>query len=361
MKKILAIILSFVIPFALSGCMKSEETMKEERARAVKVIQVEETENPVTLDYIGTVDSKDIVNYSFKSGGKIGKIYVDEGDTVKKGDKLAELDMQDIRFQVNAAKANLDAASLNIKKAKDSYDYQNELFSKIEKLFKEGSISKDYFDQAKLQTDVAYSSYNQAKSKYDAAKTDYDYKKTILDEAVIYAEQDGSIVKVPFDENERVAAGNPVVVFRSKHQIINVGIAQKDLKKIEVGTKADIDIDGETASGYIESIAEAPDSATRTYNAEVKVEGKTYRLGSIGKVSFNIGNENGIWIPMNVIFSNGVDYVYVVKEDRAFKRTIDIQKNHEDKMLVEGVKEGEYLAVSGMKNISDGSKINVVE
>jgi RND family efflux transporter MFP subunit len=361
MRRLLAILLIVSMIFPLSACTKAEETAVKERARAVKVIEIQESENKETLNYIGTVDSKEIVKYSFKTTGKLGKVFVEKGDKVKKGDKLVQLDMQDLNFQISAAKSNLDTAKLNIKKAEDSLNYYKDLFNKMENLYKEGTISKDQYDQIKLQKDTAETTYNQAKSQFEAAKADYEYKLSLLEDATIYANQDGSVIDTYYEEGELVPQGYPVVSVRSSIQIINVGIAQRDLKKIKIGTEAVIDVEGEKANGVVTNIAEAPDETTRTYNAEVTIKDKNFRLGSIAKVVFDIGKERGIWIPISAIMSDEEDYVYIVQGDRAFKRIVELGEIYEDKIMVKGVKSGELLVVSGMKNLIDGSKVNIQE
>jgi len=359
MKRFLLVLLMITMICTLVACSRAEEATVEERAKAIKVIKIKESENPVLLDYIGTVNSKDIVKYSFKSTGKLGRILVEKGDKVKKGEKLAQLDMQDLNFQLTAAKSTLDTAQLNIKKAGDALTYDKDMYKKMNKLFEEGSISQDQYDQAKLKSDISTTTYNQAKTQYETAKTNYEFKLSLVNDATIYANQDGSIVDTPYEEGELVPQGHPAVIVRSDVQIVNVGIAQKDLKEIKVGTEAIVDVEGESAMGKVTNISEAPDEATRTYNAEVTVEDKNFRLGSISKVSFNIGVENGVWIPISAIMANGEDYIYIAKDDRVFKRIIELGKIYDDTVMVKGVSEGELLVVSGMKNLNDGSKINI--
>lgn len=359
MKRFLLVLLMMTMMCTLVACSRAEEVVVEERAKAIKVMEISESENPVLLSYIGTVDSKDIVKYSFKSAGKLGKVFVDKGDKVKKGDKLARLDMQDLNFQLSASKSTLDTAQLNIKKAGDALAYDKDLLNKMKDLHKEGSISQDKYDQVKLKADISATTYNQAKTQYETAKTDYEFKLSLIDDATIFATQDGNVVETLYKEGELVPKGYPAIVVRSDVQIVNVGIAQKDLKDVEIGTEAIVDIEGERAIGKVTNMAEAPDEATRTYNAEVTVEDKNFRLGSISKVSFKVGVEKGVWIPISTIMANGEDYIYIAKDDRVFRRIVELGKIYEDSVMVKGVSPGELLVVSGMKNLNDGSKINI--
>lgn len=358
----ISVVFIFIMMVSMTGCKNSgQQADEEERSTAVKVLEVEENNMPVEIQYIGTVDAKNVTNYSFKAGGQLNKIYVEKGDKIEEGQLLAEIDTQDFDFQLEGAKAAMDSAALDIKKAEDSLKYNDKLLENMSNLFAEGAISKDQYDQVKLQTDTIEASYQQAKAQYDAAKTDYEYKSTLLKDTELYAEESGTVVSVLHEVNERIGAQQTIVVVRSKTQVINIGIPQQDLKNIHIGAKASINIDDEYADGEVTYISEAPDSSTRTYNGEIQVSEKQFRLGSIAKVKIETGEEQGIWIPMTTIFSNGEDYVYIVRDNRVFKRTIELFNVSEDKIKVKGIKAGEFLAVSGMKNLNDGSKVNIVE
>lgn len=394
MKKVIYILLFVVI---LTGC-KEEEIEVKEKIRAVKTEIVSEEKSEVVLDYIGIVDSKDLTKYSFKSNGKLGKIYVKEGEKIKKGQKLVELDKSDLENSLDAAYNKMQAAKSQYEKAKngareetikqvkndlntaeDAYKFTKENYEDLKKLYENGAISSSKLDEIELKYNQAKNTYEKVKegykevtdgarlediesaeSNYKAAKAAYEIQKSLLEDSVINAKFDGTVVKLPFKENEMVPAGHPAVVVRSNNQIVNVGIALKDLNKIEVSDKAIIKIDDEVTEGEVLNIDESPDSMTRTYNAEVAIEGEKYRLGTIANVSIIIGNKQAIWIPYTAIASNGIDYVYVVKDNRAVKKEIKIEKIENDRVRVSGIKEGEEVIIKGVRNIRDGSKVNII-
>ncbi|MGE5473606.1 MAG: efflux RND transporter periplasmic adaptor subunit [Ignavibacteriales bacterium] len=360
MKKKLLLLFILILTFSFTGCSGKDKATTSEQLKTIRIQTLQQTEKSLCMDYSGTVDSKQLTSYSFKTPGQINKIYVKKGDTVHAGDKLAELYKDDLKFQLNAAKSLMDTAEKNINKASYALNYAKSLFEKVDSLYSKNSISKNDYEQAVLQKSVSESELAQAKSQYQAAKTDYEYKLELLNNAVIYAENDGIVVSTTFDETERVGAFMPVVIIRSEEQIINIGIPQSELKYITLCSKAKVDIDGEKAYGTVTNIAEAPDSTTRTYTAEIKVEKSNFRLGSIAKVSIDTGKQSGIWIPMTAVFSDGEYYVYIVRDNIAFKKTIEIEKIDNDLVLVTGLNPGELLAVSGMKNLDDGSKVKVL-
>jgi len=143
--------------------------------------------------------------------------------------------------------------------------------------------------------------------------------------------------------------------------VVNVGIAQKDVDKVTLGTTASIDFYGTEAIGEITQVADAPDTDTRTYNGEITLSNSDYKLGAITKVTFNVGDVSGMWVPVNAILSDGEDYVYIVKEGRAFKQIVKITQINNGKMMVEGLEEGQFVVVNGMKNLLDGMEVNISE
>lgn len=362
MKKHIALLVMILMLVGVTGCSKEEKVVTTEQMRAVKIQKVQVSAMPVKLNYIGTLDAKEVIEYSFKSGGQIGRVYVEEGDQVNKGAKLAELDKTDLIFQVSNAHEAMESARLNVIKSEDSITYTKSNLVRMSKLYAENALSKDQYEQLQLQANLAQSSLAQAQSQYEAACTNYEYQLSLEQDATIYAEQDGVVVSIISNENERVNASAPVIAVRSTEEVVNIGIPQQDLKSIKVGSRAAIYIDGQKAAGIITNLEEAPDSATRTYKAEVTVQGKDFRIGSIAKVAINIGQEKGIWIPIAAILSDGgEDYVYTVKDRRAFKRTVSILEQSENKIMVKDIKSGEFVAISGMKNLDDGARIKMVK
>ena len=360
-KSILIVGLLGLMALGLTGCNNSEATAIEENSRGVEVMTSEISEEAIAKNYIGTVESKDLIKYSFKTAGKIEAIHVKEGQDISVGDPLASLDQEDLNFKLEGALAQMQGAEKSVQKAKDDLKYKKDLFNKMQSLYEEGSISKDQFDQAKLAKDVSESTYNQAISQYNGAKSSYAQVKSLMSDATIYATKKGTVVSTQYEPREMVAAGYPVVVIRSENQVVNVGLVQKALKDIHVGTKAMVDIDGVKAEGEVLSISETPDPATRTYKAEILVKEKQFRIGSIAKVAIDSGRLEGIWLPINIIMSDGVDYVYAVEEGRSFKKIVTLKELKDDLVRVEGLTPGEKIVISGMKNINDGTKVNIVE
>lgn len=358
-KKIIGLVgLCSVLAFGTTGCTTAKAAEPAGPVRSIQVQTLEEVSKPITQHYIGLVSAKDQIEYSFKSSGRLGELYVEDGQDIEEGQLIAKLDIQDLNFQADAAKANYEAAKLSITKAKEALDYDKNLLESMKDLFAAGSVSQDKLDQVKLKTEVSEATYNQALTQLNAAKADLNYKSGLLDDANIYAHSDGTIIKVMYEEGELVPQGYPVAVQRSQTQIINVGIPQKNLDDVQVGSHVAIKVDDKKADGIVTRIDEAPDMTTRTYMAEITVDDVKFHLGAIAEADIEVGKQSGIWIPIQSLLSEGEDFVYVTDGERAFKRTVIPYDTSGMMVRVTGIDEGEKIVTSGMNNLSDG--INVV-
>ena len=104
------------------GCAKdkSTETYTEEVV-CVKAKTLVETNAAFPVQCSGLLSSKRLIKLSFKTGGIIARINVDEGSPVKKGQVIASLEMTEIAAQVDQAKLALEKAERDLKRIKSLY------------------------------------------------------------------------------------------------------------------------------------------------------------------------------------------------------------------------------------------------
>jgi multidrug efflux pump subunit AcrA (membrane-fusion protein) len=399
--KILFICSLFLSIAMLSGCGKSATESSSIRTYPVKTSMVKEASHPIFLEYEGITGSSEVRKLSFKSSAKIAKIYVSKGQYVKKGDPLVDLDKTDLNFAMEASKAQMDAASaqydkaingaqaediskaeIAVSNAQDNYNYYKDLYNKDVKLYQTQAISKQDLDGAKLQLDNSESALNTAQqslqelqdgtreedkqallAQLNEAKADYEAKADLVNDASMVADSDGYVVDVLGKEGEMEAAGNPVILFRNDDQEITVGLSDDDVKKVSVGTKAQVEIDGSKRDGEIVNIVQIADQTSGTYSAEIKllnpIDNSKFYIGENVKVYISAGEKNSIWIPISSILNDGEDYVYVAENGHAVRKDITLGETDEGEVSVQGLKTGDKLVVEGMKNIKAGYSVSI--
>lgn len=397
-KRHLAVMLLIVFMISASGCYKSKEEV-EAKVKPVKTVELKETESPVLLKYSGIVSFSRMKKLSFKSGGRIESVEVEEGQYIKTGDTLAVLEDKDLKFALAAAAAQVGAArsmyekavngaaaediknaELNVKKAQDAYDFTNNSFGRIESLYRTGAVSKNDMEKAKLELDIREAELDQAKEllsqvktgsrsedkkalarQLDQAKADYDYKASLAADAVMKADVGGYVVEVLYKEGELVPAGYPVVVVRDSGAVVNVGLAEKDCSSVKPGMKANISSGSESVEGTVNTISQVPDSGLGTYVVEIELKDGTLNLGAVVDVDIITGTGKGIWIPLTSMLSDGMDYVFVAKENIAEKREITIEEISGNMARVSGLEQGEQLVIEGMKRLRAGDGVSVIK
>ncbi|MBV7276419.1 efflux RND transporter periplasmic adaptor subunit [Clostridium sp. PL3] len=401
-KRTLLICSLFLSVIILSGCSgKSSAEKSNVKTYPVKTLEVKNESNSVSLEYQGITGGSEVRKLSFKSSAKISKIYVSKGQHVKKGDSLVDLDKSDLNFAMEASKSQMDAASaqynksvngaqeedinkaeIAVKNAEDNYNYYKDLYDKNTKLYQSGAISKQELDGAKLQADSYESALNNAKqsleqlqngsreedkqallAQLNEAKAGYDSKANLVQDASMHADMDGYVVDVLCKEGEMQGAGNPVILFRSENQVVTVGLSDDDVKKVQVGTKAQVKIDDSTADGEIINIVQMSDKTSGTYSAEIKllnpIDNSKFYVGQSVKVYINMGEKNSLWIPIDSILNDGEDYVFVVENGHAVRKNVTLGDTNKDKVSVEGLKTNDKLIIEGMKNIKAGYQVTV--
>lgn len=400
-KKIIAICLVFLNFTVLSGCSSKNDAKADVKTYPVKTGEVQNESHSRTLEYEGITGGSEVRKLSFKSSAKISKIYVTKGQQVKKGDNLVDLDKSDLILAENAAKAQMDAAQaqydkavngaqaedinkaeIAVKNAEDEYNYCKDLYDKNVILYQREAVTEQQVNDLKIKLDGSESQLNAAKetlnqvkngaraedkqaalAQVNAAKADYDSKANLIKDASLTADEDGYVVDVLCKEGEMQQAGYPVILIRSENQVVTVGLSDNDVKKVQIGTKAQVKIDDTTTDGEIINIVQMSDKQSGTYSAEIKllnqIDNSKFYIGQSVKVYIADGEKNGLWIPINSILNDGEDYVYVVQDGRATRKNITLGQTNENEVCVEGLEAGDNLVNEGMKNIKAGYEVSV--
>lgn len=385
-----------VIAMLLISCTSKENTY-EDKIKPVELMQVTKESQPLLLEYMGNISTEEMKKLAFKSSGRLAKVHVKEGQQIKTGDLLLELDTEDLEYALRASEAQLKGAEaqyhravngateeekaqveMNVKKARDAYHFTQEQHKKLELLYKDGAISKNDLDKIKLELDLREAEYNQASQAYeqikkgareedkqalkaqlDQASIDYEAKRSLVKDGKMISNVDGYVVELLFKEGELVSAGYPAIIIRNQHQVAVIGVTNKDLDKVQIGIKARVKVDDQEAIGAVSTISQIPDPQTRTYAVEIDLGQSKLPLGAIAQVELIIGEEQGIWIPITAIMSNEIDYVYVIEDEQAVKRKIEIESIRGTKVKVNGIHQNEKLVIQGMKHLINGDKVSV--
>lgn len=219
-----------------------------------------------TLILQGEVDTK-TVDLSSKVVGRVLKINVQKGDSVKKGDVLIELDTPEINAKAEQADAMLALAMAQQAKvnngtreeqigmAKANFDVAKKTYDRMNRLHKEGVIPTQKLDEATAKYQAAKEQYTmlvngaQNEDKLSAAANVKRARganaevSSYLKENKIVAPIDGIVTEITVEEGELVGAGSPVVTIVDNSDCwVTFNLREDLLSKVKNGTEFDVNI-----------------------------------------------------------------------------------------------------------------------
>ncbi|RXJ87587.1 HlyD family efflux transporter periplasmic adaptor subunit [Arcobacter sp. CECT 8985] len=285
MKNLLYITTFFSIILIFNGCTKDKQENK----------------------FYGNVDVR-TVSLGFRVSGKIEKIFFDEGNVVKKGQVLAVLDDSLYKQNLNNISAQIKAQESNVIKLKNGYRKEDINKAKATlaqrkvamkkakidlerntKLLQKKSISQQKYDDIKLVYDNAKALYDYAKSSYNLLKNGYrkedidtasaklqslkaqkQIKQINLNDTILKAPTNGTILTRIHEEGSIVNASTPVIqLAKSDEYWIRSYMSEKYLGKIKPGMKATVYTDSSNKKyhatvSFISAVAEFTPKSVQT-------------------------------------------------------------------------------------------------
>lgn len=361
------------LAWLLASCGRQEEAANgQQPARIVETAEARPANFRETIFATGKLSLEEEARLSFKTGGIIRQIYASEGQNVRKGQLLAELNLDEISAQNQQARLGQQQAEISVQSAGLALklaerDYQNALG-----LFRDSVATLEQLQNAEVQLDNARNQLAAARKAAAMSSEQVQVADFNLKFSRIAAPADGIILKKLAEANEMAGPGMPVFLFGSKEKarVVRVNITDKDIIKIRLGNEAELRFDaypGERFRGTVREIASLADPYTNTYEVEVEVgpTDKTLLSGFIASVEIITGlKPNLMEIPINALLRahelNGE--VFLVEDGKAVKAPVIIYKILGDKLLIQqGLDSAALVITSGVGYLEDQQPVMISE
>ena len=333
----------------LLGCNRdvgAESSDTVEMVPNVYVAPIEKRDQPLPIRTSGRLSSKAEVRLSFKIGGIVERMFVDEGRSVRSGAVLARLNLAEIDAQVVQATSGLD-------KAKRDFD-------RVEGLFKDSVATLEQFQDAQTGLDIAEANVRIAEFNRKHAE--------------IKAPASGRILRRMAEQDELVNPGQPVFVFGSSQTgwVARVGLADRDIVKIALGDSANLVFDAypdEVFKGWVTEVADAADPMSGTFEVEVAIQDpdRVLKSGFIARVDlFPSQGESYLYIPVEALVEGdgreGIVYVYDQTSQQAKKVAVQIARVLETELAVaSGLESYDRVVTEGASFLRGDGPVQVTE
>jgi len=344
MKKIMLIIsLCWMGLVILNGCGKKSTQAEKSIKIPVKLAPVVSKPVKIPIHASGRLVTDKEQKLSFKIGGIIQKIEVDEGMTVTRGQRLAQLNLVEIEAGVAQAKNAVEKATRDLER-----------------------VRQLHADQVATLEQLQEATTGQAMVQANLAAAEFNWKH-----ARIYAPGDGKILKRLFSENEMVNAGMPVLVWGSTDGwVVRVGLAEQEVVRIHHGDSANVSFDSYPTVGFpatVTEVAEAIDPASGTFEVELRLRPTRNRLltGFVAKTEIFPATPHPLFlIPIAALVEGQGLQASVFTVDsqlRAQKIAVAVAHLFADQAgISSGLNQVSAVVTDGAAYLSDGSLVEII-
>lgn len=315
------------------------------KRQPVRVLAVSSASAIQTIQGSGMVQPEESLQLSFKVGGVVKQLLVNNGDKVRAGQVLARLDDTEINAQVSQAKAAYEKAQRDLARAQSLRD--------------QGVIAQQPVDDARTQVTVTVATLKSAEFNQS--------------HAVITAPNDGVVLARLSEERELVAVGQSIVVIgrNDQHWNLNVGLADKDAVQLVRGQQVQIQLDAfpdQVVVGTIKRIGASAEVQTGTVKVEITLNTQLPLVaGLVGRAQFSVASKqsSSLQIPITALLEADQQQAHVfvldAKGQQVTQRQVTLGRLLDDQSEISaGLSAGEQVVVEGAAWLNDGDAVQVL-
>jgi len=296
-----------------------------------------------TIEVHGVVANRDEMRLAFKVGGVIRRLPVDAGDSVRRGQVLAEIDLTEIDAQL------AQATELDAKAARD--------LERGERLYADQVLSLEQLQDLRTQRRLAAAQLRAV--QFNRAH------------AMITAPAAGVVLQRLAEEHELVAAGQPVLIVGSEARgyVVRAAVADRELPQIHLGEAVTVRLDaapGRELAGTVSQRSRAADPATGLFPIEVQLAPTDLVLASglVASLRLRPAQAGGLLtrIPAGAIVEadGGRASVFVLDGGHARRREVQIAfLDGGEVALRGGLSPGDTVITDGAPFLDDGERVAV--
>ncbi|MCQ2227622.1 MAG: efflux RND transporter periplasmic adaptor subunit [Bacteroidales bacterium] len=321
----------------------SEKSQKAEKTKLVILSEVKSASPEMTIQYPGKVKAAEDANLSFKVAGRISRMVADEGQFVRKGQVLAEMDATDYNLQLKATEAEY---------AQIKGDCE-----RIIALYNDSATTKSNYDKA-------VSGLQQISAKLENHRNQVAYTK-------ITAPYDGYVQKHLMAANEIVGAGMPVIsMMSSKTLEVEVNLPATDYIRRNQMKKFTCLFDvlpGQTFDLKLTNMTPKANS-NQLYPIRLQLEScenVTVGMNTTVCVSMQQDDTKELRVPTSAVRRDGEkSHVFVFNNDRVQECEVDVRAVKTDGTCIvisDELKSGDKIVSSGIHHIDNGDKVREVK
>lgn len=352
----------------------TERVRKSERSGGMEVVRV--AVMPVILSNCeevvwatGNVEAWQEADVAAQVADNVRAVYVQEGDVVTGGQVLVELDDEQARAMYAAAVAARKSAEAEVMLAETTYTNVATQFERVRKLFSEGVVGRQAYDDAETAMLVARGRLEVARSQLRRGQASEEELFIRLRRYSVVAPFGGVVARRYVDPGAFAGAGMPLVRLVRLHPVkVLVDIPEVQAQGVRRGQQVRVGVDavGMQVTGEVARVYPTLDARWRTRTVEVvcENEGRHLRPGMFARVEIVVGEGQEKFVPDSAVLrlpGSGLWHVYVVRDGKAVREDVEVVRTLGAWRIVRGeIAEGEPVIVKGGERVQSGMPVEAV-
>lgn len=304
----------------------------------VQVVPVAERPVPAAEEVVGTVRARLRASLEAKVPGRIVEMPVVAGQRVRRGDLIAQLEVQEIQARLDQARAAAEQAERDLQR--------------YAALLQQKAVTQAEFDGVEARARIARAGVAEAQS--------------LLEYARVVAPFDGVVSRKWADVGDLASPGRPLVELEDPADLrVEVDVSEGLIGRVQPGERMRVHVSGRDDTpreATVSEIAPAADPNSRTFRVKLDLPpGSGLRLGQFVRVLIPLGETPGLLVPSGAVVRRGqLHLVFVVEAGHARMRLVKVGRPLGAEVeLLSGVQPGDAVVSVGAAQLRDGQPVRV--
>ncbi len=363
-----------------------------EPVATVQVREAARTERAEVVRVGGNVEAYESSEVGFQLAGRIRRVLVEEGQVVRQGQLLAELDPTDYRLgaeiaegeaaaaRAMAEKARAGARRQELEQARAAYEQAEDEYRRMKLLFERKSLAPNDFKKIETHWQVARQRYEEAlegarredreaaEARARQAEANARLNRKRVEDTHLRAPIAGVVARRLADPGEMIAAGMPVAALMKLHPArVRVGVPEAEIGKVKIGQTARVRIpslSGREFPAKVELVGFAAEPQSRTFSVRLLAPNPALELRAGMIAEAEIDTDARVTVrtaPAEAVWRDpqGATHVFVYspQSGRVHARRVRTGRGTGREVEVtDGLSDGDLVVVGGQHKVKDGMR-----
>lgn len=323
----------------------------------------------------GIIEPKLKVNISSNVIGQIVSLTVKEGQDVKKGDFLLQVDPQRYKAEVDSWAAQVRVAKINVEQAEVTLRESESNLNRIRSLYEQQIASESELEQATIKYESAQVQLKSVKEQVRQSEANLERTKDELAKTTFNAPMSGVVSKLNAEEGENVITGtmnNPgtviMIISDMSEVLAKINVDETDINQVKIGQKCEITVDAVENKVYKGKVSDIASSASKdqevsVFEVEIMISNPDENLkpGMSARAEIETNyRKNIVTVPLQAVVEREIDKKESKTNRQGGRISISVSSSNEKQEVVFIIKDGKAVQVPVKTGISSTSDIEIL-